>query len=168
MGMKSSAFQLQTESDIRLKDQVIRSLQRAYSDEWLSFYQYWGGSRVVIGQMSDESQEEFKQHAEDERRHAGIIFDILAGLGVPPVGSPSSWDLESHCDYDSPGDPRAGILLSQNIKAEECAVKVYESILAIPGLYRFVALATESILKDEKEHLADLQKIVLKITTPTT
>ena len=46
-------------------DELINILNRALSDEWLAYYQYWTGAKVVKGPMKDAVIAELNLHEED-------------------------------------------------------------------------------------------------------
>jgi hypothetical protein len=52
-------------------EQLLKLLNMAFADEWLAYYQYWLGSKVVKGPMKEAVIAELLQHATDElpRRH---------------------------------------------------------------------------------------------------
>jgi len=46
-------------------DELINILNKALSDEWLAYYQYWTGAKVVKGPMKDAVIAELNLHEED-------------------------------------------------------------------------------------------------------
>jgi len=142
-------------------DKVVELLNKAYADEWLAYYQYWIGAKVVVGPMKDAVVAELIQHAADELRHAGMVADRILQLGGTPLLEPKVWLDETNCGYDAPADPKVGVVLDQNVKGEQCAIEVYHKMMAFtkdrdPVTYN-IALA---ILTDEVEHEEDLQALV--------
>jgi len=47
-------------------DRVIELLNKAFADEWLAYYQYLIGAKVVPGPMKDAVIAELMQHAAEE------------------------------------------------------------------------------------------------------
>ncbi|ADY73300.1 Ferritin Dps family protein [Desulfurobacterium thermolithotrophum DSM 11699] len=142
-------------------DKIIELLNKALCDEWLAYYQYWIGSKVVKGPMKDAVIAELIQHANDELRHADMLVTRILELGGTPVLSPKQWFELTNCGYDAPVDPFVKIVLEQNIKGEQCAIDTYSEILKItkdidPITYN-IAL---QILTDEVEHEEDLQSFL--------
>ena len=138
--------------------QVINLLNKAFSDEWLAYYQYWIGAKVVKGPMKESIIAELNQHATDELRHADLLVNRIIQLGGEPVLSPEDWYKLTNCGYDSPSNPYVEKLLEQNIKGEQCAITVYHELMEMtkdkdPVTYQ---LAFE-IMRDEVEHEEDLQ-----------
>lgn len=140
---------------------LIELLNKAYADEWLAYYQYWIGAKVVKGRMKGQVVAELEEHAADELRHAGMILERILQLGGTPLLKPEDWYRVSNCGYDVPEDPHVESILEQNIKGEQCAIDVYNKLLEAtrdkdPITYH---MALE-ILEDEVEHEDDLQALL--------
>ncbi|HDM42883.1 MAG TPA: ferritin, partial [Firmicutes bacterium] len=63
---------------------LVNLLNKALADEWLAYYQYWIGARVVKGPMRGAVVVELEEHAGDELRHAGMLVDRIMQLGGTP------------------------------------------------------------------------------------
>jgi len=142
-------------------EKIIEMLNKALSDEWLAYYQYWIGSKVVKGPMKSAVMSELLQHAQDELRHADMVVARIIELGGKPILSPKSWFEATNCGYDAPQNPFVREILKQNIKGERCAIEVYSDIVKFtkdidPVTYN-IAL---QILTDEMEHEEDLQGLL--------
>ncbi len=140
---------------------VLDYLYKAYADEWLAYYQYWLGSKVVAGPMKDAVITELMQHAADELRHADMVTTRIIQLGGTPLLSPKDWFKYTNCGYDAPDNPFVQKILEQNIKGEQCAISVYNKIIKDVGMKDPVTynLALQ-ILQDEVEHEEDLQALL--------
>lgn len=141
-------------------EKLIELLNRAYTDEWLAYYQYWIGAKVAEGMMRGPVVAELEEHAQDELKHAGMLAERIIQLGGTPLLKPEDWYKYTNCGYDAPEDPDVKRLLEQNIKGEQCAIEVYKKIAEFvkdkdPITYN---LAIE-ILSDEIEHEEDLEAI---------
>ncbi len=142
-------------------NQIIDQLNKALSDEWLAYYQYWLGEKLVKGKFREEVAAELGQHAGDELKHAGMIADRIIQLGGTPVLKPEDWYKLTNCGYEAPEDPSVIPVSKQNIKGEQCAIGVYQKLAETlkdkdPITYYMVL----SILKDEVEHEDDLINIL--------
>ena len=142
-------------------DKIVELLNRALSDEWLAYYQYWVGSKVVKGPMKSAVAAELIQHAQDELRHADMLAMRILELGGTPVLTPKLWFDLTNCGYDAPENPFVKNILEQNIKGERCAIDVYHQIIDYtkeidPVTYN-IAL---QIMTDEMEHEEDLQGLL--------
>ena len=138
-------------------DELIKLLNKALADEWLAYYQYWIGAKVVKGPMKDAVISELQLHATEELTHAELLAERIVQLGGTPVLSPDEWPKITNCGYDTPSDPYVGIILDQNIKGEQCAIRAYSKLLDItreadPVTYNIVL----KIITDEVEHEEDL------------
>ncbi len=140
---------------------LINLLNKAFADEWLAYYQYWVGAQVVKGPMRGAVVAELTEHAQDELKHAGMLTERIIQLGGAPLLDPADWKKLSNCGYDAPDNPFVKVILAQNIKGEQCAIDVYNKLLATVKdkdivTYNMVA----EILEDEVEHEEDLQALL--------
>nr|QGT50882.1 ferritin [uncultured Elusimicrobia bacterium] len=157
MGMKGREIVEKAGLDV---DQLIKLLNKAYSDEWFAYYQYWVGAKVAEGVLSGPIVVELEEHAKEELHHASRLADRIGELGGTPVLSPEDWYKESNCEYLVPADPEAAVILRQNIASERCAIEVYEKLLEfIDGKDPITEDIIHDILADEVEHEDDLEKL---------
>jgi len=138
-------------------DDLLNLLNKALADEWLAYYQYWIGAKVVKGPMKDAVTAELTLHATEELTHAELLATRIVQLGGTPVLSPDEWSKITNCGYDAPTDPYVEIVLDQNIKGEQCAIRTYSKLLDItreadPVTYNIIL----QIITDEVEHEEDL------------
>lgn len=141
-------------------DELIDLLNKALSDEWLAYYQYWIGAKVVKGPMKDAVIAELTLHATEELSHAELIATRIIQIGGTPVLSPEKWLQITNCGYDPPFNHYVEEILKQNIKGEQCAIRVYNSMLDItrdgdPVTYNMIL----TILSQEVEHEEDLSAL---------
>jgi bacterioferritin len=150
-------------------DELINLLNKALSDEWLAYYQYWIGGKVVKGPMKDAVIAELTLHATEELSHAELIATRIVQLKGTPVLSPAEWLKITTCGYDAPVDDYVEAILDQNIKGEQCAIRIYNDLLDItrvadPVTYNMIL----TILSQEVEHEEDLsalkEDLVLMLT----
>lgn len=138
--------------------ELLTLLNKAFSDEWLAYYQYWIGAKIVKGPMKEAVIGELNQHAADELRHADMLAVRIIQLGGTPVTRPDQWYTQTNCGYDAPDNPFVREILAQNIKGEQCAIATYKNLMnrtmgKDPVTYTIVL----QILQDEVEHEEDLQ-----------
>jgi bacterioferritin len=141
-------------------DELLGLLNQAFADEWLAYYQYWLGAKIVKGPMKDAVASELLLHATEELLHADMLALRIIQLGGTPLISPKDWFEKTHCGYEAPTDPFVKQILAQNIQGEQCAIEVYQKLLQLvkdadPVTYNVVLL----ILQDEVEHEEDLQSL---------
>lgn len=142
-------------------DELISLLNKALADEWLAYYQYWVGSKVVKGPTKDAVIAELVQHATEELSHADMIALRIVQLGGTPVLEPKEWYNLTNCGYDAPVDPYVKAVLEQNIKGEQCAIKTYDKLMKMvegkdPVTYNMIL----TIITQEVEHEEDLQSLL--------
>ena len=142
-------------------DELISLLNKALADEWLAYYQYWVGSKVVRGPTKDAVTAELVQHATEELSHADMIALRIVQLGGTPVLEPKEWYNLTNCGYDAPVDPYVKSVLEQNIKGEQCAIKTYDKLMKMvegkdPVTYNMIL----TIITQEVEHEEDLQSLL--------
>ena len=138
-------------------DELINILNKALADEWLAYYQYWVGAKIVKGPMKDAVISELTIHATEELSHAELLAARIIQLGGVPVLSPAEWLKLSSCGYTSPEDHYVEKILDQNIAGEQCAIRVYDDLLQLtregdPVTYDIIV----TILSQEVEHEEDL------------
>ena len=140
---------------------LLEMLNKAFADEWLAYYQYWVGARIVQGPMRQAAVAELEEHAGEELGHAELLAERIIQLGGKPLLKPEDWIKMTTCGYETPADPYVEVILDQNIKGEQCAIEVYNKLVAFtrefdPVTYEIV----RSILADEVGHEEELQAIV--------
>ena len=138
-------------------DELLNLLNKALADEWLAYYQYWIGAKVVKGPMKDAVIAELILHATEELSHAELIATRIIQLGGIPVLSPAEWLKITNCGYDAPVDHYVEVVLDQNIRGEQCAIRTYSSLLDVtretdPVTYNIIL----TIISQEVEHEEDL------------
>jgi len=142
-------------------DELIEKLNSALADEWLAYYQYWVGAKVVRGAMKDSAVAELTEHAADELRHADMLAQRITQLGGTPLLDPKDWFDKNGCGYLAPVDSAVLAILKQNVTGEQCAIEAYNNLAEFTKEKDMVTyhMALE-ILKDEIEHEDDLQTLM--------
>jgi len=141
-------------------NELLKMLNAAYASEWLAYYQYWLGAKVIKGPMKDAVAAELNLHATEELNHALLLVGRINQLGGVPVASPAQWFEFSPCAYDAPTDPFVGVLLDQNIAGEQCAISTYKALMdATKDKDMITYNLALTILEQEVEHEEDLQSL---------
>lgn len=139
---------------------LLERLNKAYASEWLAYYQYWLGAKLIKGPMKDAVAAELTLHATEELNHAVLVADRIIQLGGAPVTKPTDWFTVSPCKYDAPDDPYVAVLLDQNIEGEQCAISVYKDLMDLTKDKDMVTYNMAlTILEQEVEHEEDLQSL---------
>ena len=58
-------------------NQLLKLLNQAYASEWLAYYQYWLGAKVIKGPMKDAVAAELTLHATEELSHATLVSNRI-------------------------------------------------------------------------------------------
>lgn len=137
---------------------LIDMLNAALAEEWLAYYQYWVGARVLEGPMRTEVEPELLIHANEELNHAVLVVDRITQLGGTPLLSPEDWAKWSRCKYETPSDPYVEVILKQNLDGERCAIRRYQEIAEYTkskdhSTYQMAI----TILNDELEHEQEIE-----------
>jgi bacterioferritin len=141
-------------------NELLRLLNAAYASEWLAYYQYWLGAKVIKGPMKDAVAAELTLHATEELNHATLLSGRIIQLGGTPVTGPRQWLEQSPCKYDAPDDPYVAVLLDQNIAGEQCAISAYKQLMDTTKDKDMVTYNLAlTILEQEVEHEEDLQSL---------
>lgn len=144
------------------KEELLKILNVAYSEEWLAHYQYWIGAQVAKGPMRATIAEEFLKHAAEELGHAQELSDRIIQLGGIPVLDPKDWEKLAICKYAAPVDEYIMTLLKQNLEAERCAIGRYQQIceMCMSGKDIDTFHISRHILHEELEHEQDLEDFI--------
>lgn len=141
-------------------DELLMLLNKALASEWLAYYQYWLGAKLVKGPMKDAVAGELNLHATEELAHANLLVARILQLGGTPVLEPRDWYALSPCAYDAPTDAFVGTLLDQNISGEQCAISTYKSLMDVTKDKDMITYNLAlTILTQEVEHEEDLQAL---------
>jgi bacterioferritin len=139
-------------------NKLIDMLNDALSEEWLAYYQYWIGARLMEGPMRSEIEPELLLHATQELNHAVLVVDRIIQLLGTPVIHPQEWFKLSRCEYDAPTDPYVEAILEQNLKGERCAIQRYKEIADFTnGKDHTTHQMATTILNEELEHENDIE-----------
>ncbi|MDY6799795.1 MAG: ferritin-like domain-containing protein [Bacteroidota bacterium] len=137
---------------------LIQMLNEALAEEWLAYYQYWIGSRVIEGPMRTDIEQELQVHADQELNHAVMVADRIDQLGGTPLLSPNDWMKYSKCKYLAPEDPYVEKILEQNLDGERCAIKRYKEIADFThGKDHTTYQMAITILDEELEHEQEIE-----------
>ncbi|MDR1225446.1 MAG: ferritin [Prevotellaceae bacterium] len=143
---------------------LIDMLNAALSEEWLAYYQYWIGARIMEGPMRSEIEPELLLHATQELNHAVLVADRIIQLGGTPVLSPMEWPKLARCKYEAPEDSYIEVILEQNLRGERCAIQRYKEIADFTnGIDHNTHAMATTILGEELEHENDIEDFITDI-----
>lgn len=139
-------------------DELLTMLNEALSEEWLAYYQYWVGARLMEGPMRSEVEPELLLHADQELNHAVLVVSRIIQLGGTPVINPADWFRLAKCKYEEPSDPYIEVILEQNLRSERCAIRRYQQIADFTnGKDHSTYQMAVQILNEELEHENDIE-----------
>jgi len=140
-------------------DKLIEVLNQALCEEWLAYYQYWIGARMMEGPMRSEIEPELLLHATQELNHAVLVVTRIIQLGGTPVLTPADWPKFAGCPYEAPIDPYVEVVLNQNLNGERCAIQRYKGIADMTnGKDHTTHQMATTILTEEQEHEQDIEE----------
>ena len=145
---------------------IVNLLNKVLADEWLAYYQYWVDAHVVVDSLKGDVVKELLQHALEEKKHADMLIFRIKEIGGFPILKFKDLLSMSNCGYTPPPmDGDVKLILGQNLNGEHCAVKVYNNLLnqLTDEKYAQIKKDIQSILKDEEEHIRDLNSLLNKI-----
>ena len=149
-------------------DELIQMLNEALCEEWLAYYQYWIGARMMEGPMRSEIEPELLLHATQELNHATLVVDRIIQLGGTPVLTPADWMKLSKCEYEVPSDPYVMAILNQNLNGERCAINRYKGLADFTnGKDHTTHQMVTTILNEELEHEQDIEDWIADIERMT-
>lgn len=146
------------------KNELLRMLNEALAEEWLAYYQYWIGARLMEGPMRSEIEPELLLHATQELNHAVLVVTRIIQLGGTPVLNPAEWPKLARCEYESPEDPYVEVILNQNLRGERCAIQRYQEIADFTnGKDHSTHQMAVTILNEEIEHEQDIEEFLMDL-----
>ncbi|MGH9769742.1 MAG: ferritin-like domain-containing protein [Blastocatellia bacterium] len=146
--------------------QVVGILNEALATEIICVLRYQFHYFMASGIHSKAVAEEFREHAEDERAHAGRIAERIKQLGGKPEMNPIAVAKASHTEY------KEGVSLTDMIRedliAERIAIETYREMARFFGVKDPVSrLMMEEILADEEEHADELADLLFAVEPET-
>ena len=140
---------------------LINVLNEAYAEEWLAYYQYWIGAKVVCGQFKKGVEEEFLEHAKEELEHADMLANRILQLGGTPVINFDDLSKSAKCKYEAPINEDTHNLVVQNLNSERCAAGRYQGICEMCfGKDHETYRIAEYILMQELEHEQEMEDFI--------
>jgi len=132
---------------------LVEDLNNMLEQEHACAIRYATHAAVVAGPYADTVQARLKEISGDEVRHAEMLRDRILGLGGKPSMNVSSEDLKPAFTLEE--------ILKVNIEEEKGAINGYTKILDnIPPHNVILLQAIQEIIRDEQEHLEELESLV--------
>lgn len=141
---------------------LLSMLKNALAEELLAWYHYTITAPFLHGKRRPELQKFFIETAKDEfEDHACWLMERIQQLGsdVNDILHPSSLDIIAQHKYIIPSYDTCQAIIN-NINAEKGAIETYTNLEAFTKDRDIVTHSKiEEILKDEQEHLQELEKM---------
>jgi len=139
-------------------EKLIKALNEALADEWLTYFQYWMAAHAIELSTHSEIESELKGLAKEELSHAEKIAERIFQLGGTPVTHPRDWSsIAANISKESESQTIENIL-TQIADDELCAVKRYHNLAeSAKGKDEQTYEIVIAILKNELEHKDKIQ-----------
>jgi bacterioferritin len=138
----------------------IDLLQYVLATEIVCVLRYTMNSITVAGLSSKTVGDEFREHAEDERKHMMMVAKRIDQLGGTPNFNPQDLASRSATEYGDGGTLVE--MVKQNLIAERIAVEHYHDLIKYFSDHDpTTRLMLEHILRDEVEHATDMHDLLI-------
>lgn len=134
------------------KKKIIEKLNQVLEQEHACAIRYGTHAALVKGPYAEDVMKRLEEIAGDEIDHAKKLRDRITALGGTPSMAVSQEDLHEARELKR--------ILHVNIQEEKEAIAKYRDILLmIPRTEVILFETVEHILKDEQEHLEELERL---------
>ena len=145
---------------------IVRMLNEALATEIvcvLRYKRHYFMSSNVGGIAGHSVTDEFRQHAEEEQKHADRIASRIVQLGGSPDFEPRGLGGRAHSEYEEGSDLKS--MLMADLVAERIAIQVYTEMVSFvadtdPTTRRLL----EDILANEEEHADDISDLLHRLS----
>ena len=144
-------------------NEVIKDLNSAYADEWLSHYQYFLYAQVIEGINAKILKEKLEEQSNDEMNHAKELVNRILELGGKPT---TDLMKASTCGFSGPPEDYSNLtkVIEIVLEGERCAIEKYNTLAK---KYHMKDLVTheifEDLLKDEVSDEEDWENFLPSI-----
>ncbi len=141
--------------------QAIDLLQGALATEIVCVLRYTMHSIAATGIASQGPKDEFAQHADEEREHAGRIAERINQLGGTPNFDPEGLATRSASQYGK-SELDLVAMIKENLIAERIAIEHYRELIHFFGERDSTTRTMlEEILAVEEEHANDMSDLLV-------
>jgi bacterioferritin len=148
------------------KDKAISILNDALATEIVCVLRYMHHYFMATGVHGRAVADEFKEHADSEREHAGEIAERIQQLGGKPDFNPASLLKRSVSQYIE-GETLSD-MIREDLIAERMVIEVYQEMIRYFGNNDPTTRnMIEHILAEEEEHAADLSDLLFVVNPHT-
>ena len=138
---------------------IVGMLDRALASEIVCVLRYKSHQFHADGPFANEVAEVFREHAEEEAKHANWIAERISQLGSNPNFNPSHLAERSFSKYVEASTVYD--LVKENLIAERAVIDIYRDMIGSIGVSDSTTRRLiEKILEDEEEHADELVKFL--------
>jgi bacterioferritin len=131
---------------------MVEELNKMLAQEHACAIRYATHAACVTGPFAETVAARLKEISGDEVLHAEQLRDRIVTLGGEPTMAVSEKDLRPATKLDQ--------ILAINIEEEKAAIAAYTKILeTIPAENVILHRTIEDIIRDEQEHLEELENL---------
>src|SRR3954466_9339388 len=147
-------------------EKTISILNEALATEIVCVLRYMHHYFMATGVHGKGVADEFKEHADAERKHADMIAERIQQLGGKPDFNPKSLVERSASQYVE-GETLAD-MIREDLIAERVVIEVYTEMIRYFGdKDPTTRHLLEEILRDEEEHASDLSALLFVVDPRT-
>jgi bacterioferritin len=140
--------------------QAVEILQAVLATELVCVLRYTMHSIAATGISSDSVKDEFAEHADDEREHAGAVAERINQLGGTPNFDPEGLASRSASEYGHAGNLVE--MIKENYIAERIAIEHYSELVRYFGdKDPTTRVLLERLLAKEEEHANDMHDLLV-------
>lgn len=148
------------------RDEIIDLLNRALASEWASFLQYWHHYTMASDIHSVEVREVWKEHAEDEYKHARTFNERINQLGGVPANSPKKIEQLTPTPFTEGHDLRS--MIEADLVGERATIQFYNDVVRTCGFDdNETRTMLEDVLLEENEHANELANLLFQFDAST-
>lgn len=145
---------------------IIDKLQDAFCEEMNAWYQYYIITPFLVGNERTNIANDYKENAEEELKHAGMLLNRINELGGTylAIDSPEQWNVLATHKYIKPAGPNVEQSLEQIADAERSAIETYTALEVMTRDNDVVTnQLVKEILADEQKHLQEMIEFLTDI-----
>jgi bacterioferritin len=137
------------------REEVIDILNRALAGEWGSFLQYWHHYAMASDIHSAEVRDQWKEHAEDEYKHALKFMERIKQLGGVPANDPRQIVELNPSPFEPGHDLKS--MIESDLVGERSTIEFYSEAVRLCGFDdNETRVIFEEALIDENHHADEL------------
>lgn len=148
------------------REEVLDVLNRALASEWGSFLQYWHHYAMASDIHSAEVRDQWKEHAEDEYKHALKFMERIKQLGGVPANDPRQIVELNPSPFEAGHDLKS--MIEADLVGERSTIEFYSEAVRLCGFDdNETRVIFEAALLDENHHADELADFMFQYDAST-